>query len=248
MLLISFLLLLGGSRRHQYAFFEEVRCSDHSIGIEFAIIFDLLYTQKVFFRVLLRSNIWVSRTVVKGVSKLLTALASDLLCLLELLSILLLILFIFLFRLVSCKLATWSIFVGLTAAPPDLATIGTSVDATTPGKVIFLIVVLATILTDFLSDVKLAFLSLELLDSLAHLLTLNHKSLPLSFKLILSLKELVGLLSLRLQLSVKFQHALLKCLHRNRLLIFDLLFLFQQLLSELSIVVAISCSCLNILR
>ena len=97
MLLISFLLLLGGSRRHQYAFLEEVRCSDHSIGIEFAIIFDLLYTQKVFFRVLLRSNIWITRTVILSVSKLLTALTSDLLCLLELLSILLLILVIFLF-------------------------------------------------------------------------------------------------------------------------------------------------------
>jgi len=72
----------------------------------------------------------------------------------------------------------------------------------TPLEVVLLNVVLATVLAHFLRNVKLAFLLLQLLNAVLHLLSLSDQVFLLLVKKALGFKCLIRLLGFRLHVSV----------------------------------------------
>lgn len=140
--LVFLLFILG----HQHALLQQLCRHHHRVSIQRPVVVDLRYTIIVIFDLSsqrLGLNIRVFRTRLHGVTCLLAAQASQVQ-----LAVLFLghLVFINLIAGVFLKFATEGILLGLTAAPPKLATVLALMRTAAPVEVLLLEVVLATLL------------------------------------------------------------------------------------------------------
>ena len=167
---------------HDDALFQEVsRCHDR-IRMQLSIVLDLLYALVIELRVGFGADVRVAWAFFNRVTKLLTAMASDLSVVLGLKLHVNTILIFILFRLVLGVLAARGIGGVLAAAPPDLTTPLASVRPAAPVEILCLNVVFATALANFLLIVDFSAAHLELFHSLFHLLAINNQVLLLFFE------------------------------------------------------------------
>ena len=158
---------------HQDALLEEMSCSRRGVSIELAEIFDLLNAKMFKFRVDFRANVGVARTITNEMTDFFAAVAPDLLVLVNLFT-LKIIFVLFFFGLVLGVLAAGLLKSLFTAAPPDLATVLTLMNAATPVKVLRLKEIFAAVFANFFRIVKLASLQFQPLYALSHFIPFHH--------------------------------------------------------------------------
>jgi hypothetical protein len=178
--------VLGGLEpRNPYTFLQEVSCGYRCVCKELPEILYFLSPFNLFIRVFVSPNIRVSRTVINHMTEFLAAITPHILQMfalgLELAGLIFLILVVF--ALMLGELTSGLFLAPLTAAPPHLASVDSSMGPATPVEVLFLVVLLSAHLTHLDALVHLSLSTLKLHYSLLHFLPLCLEHLVLLVKL-----------------------------------------------------------------